>query len=362
VEIHQVLVATSPADAITDAALRKRELLRRIGPSEIYALFVHPALEGDVRHLRHYPTRAEREGGGRNLLLYHASIGQPEVLSFLVDHGDRVVLVYHNITPAEYFEPHDPAFARLLRSGRSELRYLRDKVELALADSAYNAAELTAMGFPDVRVSPLLIDVRGPSGTPPDPDLLELLDRRFGLDQPTILFVGQLLPHKRADLLLQAYHVLVTHLMPEVVLVMAGISRLETYRRALDHLAEELGLHRALFPGHVSAAELAACWQAADVFATASEHEGFCLPLVEAMAHRVPVLARACAAIPETVADAALLLDADAGPELLAEGMAELLTNTALRDELLRRSRARLAAFDPDRAGETFLRHLLSVA
>jgi len=98
------------------------------------------------------------------------------------------------------------------------------------------------------------------------------------------------------------------------------------------------------------------------VFVTASEHEGFCMPLAEAMAHQVPIVARRCAAIPETVAGAGLLLDADAGPELLAEGIAEVLGNEPLRHELNRRAALRVQDFHPDRAAETFLRHLLSVA
>ena len=359
-EIHQVLVSASPADAITDAALRLRDLLRRIGSSEIYALHVHPGLAHDVRRLRHYPPPVER-GGERNLLVFHASIGEPEMLSFLLAHGDRLVVMYHNITPASYYQDLDPGFAGLLEAGRAELRFLRDKVDLALAVSRYNAAELVAMGFPDVRVSPLIVDVAGPRGMAPDPGMPGELERILGKG-PTLLYVGQLLPHKRVDLLLQAFHVLSTHIVPEARLVVAGIGRLPLYRQALEGLIHQLGLYRATLTGHISAAELAACWSVADVFVTASEHEGFCMPLAESMAHGVPLLARRCAAIPETVGDAGLLVDADAGPELLAEGMAELLGNAPLRDELCRRGAERVQAFQPQRAAETFLRHLLSVA
>lgn len=362
-EIHQVLVSATPADAITDSALRTRALLRRVGPSEIYALHVHPEMAGDVRRLRHYPTVAERVGGGRNLLIFHASIGQPEVLSFLAHHGDRLVVQYHNITPARYFEQLDPGFATLLDAGRSELRFLRDKVDLALADSAYNAAELVDMGFPDVRVSPLLLDLSGRTGTPVDEGMASALHQVLGGgDGPTLLYVGQLLPHKRPDLLLHAFHVLVTHLVPDARLVLAGIGRLPRYRASLERTIHELGLYRATMTGHVTPGQLAACWRMADLFVTASEHEGFCIPLVEAMAHQVPILARRCAAIPDTVGHAGLLVDADAGPEVLAEAMAELVTNAPLRAELNRRAEARLRTFDPDRAAETLLRHLLSVA
>jgi glycosyltransferase involved in cell wall biosynthesis len=363
VQIHQVLASASPADAITDSALRTRALLRRIGPSEIYALHVHADQQGDIRYLHQYPTLAERDGE-RNVLVFHASIGQPQVISFLMHHGmrhgDLIVVDYHNITPSAYFEQHDPDFAHLLVSGRSELRFLRDKVTLALADSAYNAAELVAMGFPDVRVSPLILDIGARAEETVDEETAAGLDTWLD-GAPMLLFVGQILPHKRPDLLLQAYHLLVTHLVPEAGLVLAGVGRLDRYLAQVKLLARELGLHRARFTGHLSSTELLACWRRADAFVTASEHEGFCMPLVEAMSHHVPVVARRCAAIPETVDDAALLVDADAGPELLAEAMAEVLANGALRSHLDRRAADRLQAFDPDRSSETFLRHLLSV-
>ena len=359
-EIHQVLVSASPADAITDTAFRLRELLRRVGRSEIYALHVDPRIAHEVRRVGQYPSRFER-GGGQNLLVFHASIGEPQMLSFLLAHGDRLVVMYHNITPSSYYTELDPAFAELLDAGRAELRFLRDKVDLALAVSSYNAAELVDMGFPDVRVSPLLVDVAGPGGTPPDPGIPGELDRVLGTG-PTLLYVGQLLPHKRLDLLLHAFHVLSTHLVPEARLVVAGVGRLPRYRAAILGIIHELGLFRATLTGHIRPDELAACWSVADVFVTASEHEGFCMPLAEAMAHRVPILARRCAAIPETVGDAGLLVDCDAGPDLLAEAMAELLENAALRDELNRRAAVRVQAFQPERAAEIFLRHLLSVA
>lgn len=360
-EIHQVLVSASPADAITDSALRLRTLLREVGPSEIFALHVHPGISDEVHRLAHRPPRRERPGGERDLLVFHASIGAPEVVSFLLDQDDRIVVMYHNITPSSYFEALDPTFARLLDAGRAELRFLRDQVELALAVSRYNADELVAMGYRDVRVSPLLVDVRGPGAVPVDEGMVGELERVLGAG-PTLLYVGQLLPHKRVDLLLQAFHVLSTHLVPEARLVVAGISRLVPYRRALEGLLHELGLHKATLTGHLSPGELAACWSMADVFVTASEHEGFCMPLAEAMAHQVPIVARRCAAIPETVGGAGLLLDADAGPELLAEGMAAALEDQVLRAELNRRATDRVRAFSPDLAAETFLRHLLSVA
>src|SRR4051794_24807075 len=113
VGIHQVLVAASPGDAITNLALGSRRLLRRVGPSEIYARHIDPALHDDVLPLTSYRPRHTR-----NLLMFHASIGQAEVHEFLMTRGEPLVLVYHNVTPGEYFAPYDLVFADLLALGR----------------------------------------------------------------------------------------------------------------------------------------------------------------------------------------------------------------------------------------------------
>jgi glycosyltransferase involved in cell wall biosynthesis len=329
-------------------------VLQRVGPSGVFARYIDPRLEGKVFPLSVYEACAQPD----DLLIYHASIGEPEVAQFLLGRRERLILVYHNITPAEYFATLDPAFAGLLACGRSELVLLRERAEIALAVSAYNARELEGLGYEDVRVSPLPVDVGALHMIEPDADTLATLD---GLDGPLVLFVGQLLPHKRPDLLLRAYHVLTTYLMPEAHLAMVGPARLERYHKALQTLATELNLHRARIPGWVTPEQLAAYYRRADVFVTMSEHEGVCVPLLEAMSCDVPVVARAYGAIPETMLDAGLLLPADDDPFLIAEGMAEVLRSDALRTELVRRGRERVASFDVEVARATFIGHLVDL-
>ena len=181
-------------------------------------------------------------------------------------------------------------------------------------------------------------------------------------DGPIVLYVGQLLPHKRPDLLLQAYHVLTTYLLPEAHLVLLGPGRNERYHRALVTLAAEMNLHRARIPGWLTPEQLAAYYRRADVFATMSEHEGVCVPLLEAMSFDLPVVARAFGAIPETMGDAGLLLPGEEDPIFVAEALAELLASPPLRSEYIRRGRRRLARFDMSAAHATFLGHLTSVA
>ncbi|MGH2731405.1 MAG: glycosyltransferase family 4 protein [Actinomycetota bacterium] len=356
-EFHQILVSASPGDAITNAALELRALLGQVTRSHIFARYIDPALGGEVFPLGSYPARLG-VATGKNVLLYHASIGEPHVASFLLGRPERIVLVYHNISPADSFRPYDPVFAGLLEEGRRELAGLADRVALALAVSAYNAEELRALGYRDVRVAPLIVDASRLRSVDSDAGMAGELERRKG---PLILFVGQLLPHKRPDLLLQAYHVLITYLVPDAHLVLAGASRLEPYRGALEWFIRELNLFNATLMGSVSLGALVALYRRADVFVTLSEHEGFCVPLLEAMTFDVPVIARAHAAVGETLGDGGLLLPPDDDPLLAAEAMAAVTMDRELGDRLISRGRRRLAHFDPDAARATLLQHLLSL-
>lgn len=358
-EIHQVLVSASPGDAITNAAFEIRSLLRQVGPSEIYARYFDASLAGEVIPLDRYGRRPGADPEA-DIICFHASIGQPDVFAFLMERPERLVLVYHNISPAEAFRDYDPAFAGYLDAGRQELTELASRTHLALAVSAYNAAELEELGYREVRVSPLIIDPgRLHDIEPHAPTATHLAEQVEG---PLILFVGQLLPHKRPDLVVKAFHVLVTHLLPEAKLALVGMGRLAAYRQSVQLLVHELNLVGAWLTGPVSDAELAAYYARADVLVTASEHEGFCVPLVEAMSFDLPIVARSYGAVPETMGEAGLLLPPDDDPLLMAEAMAMVLTEQPVRNALVERGRRRLAAFAPDKACATFLGNLLEIA
>lgn len=355
--VDQVLVSASPGDAVTNAALGLRAALRRSGPSEMYAHFRDPALENEVHPLDRYGRRPSPRPDA-DLLVYHASIGQPEVAEFLHRRPERLVLVYHNISPASAFEPYDPAFARLLTLGREEVAGLRDRTVRALADSSYNASELEEMGYHDIRISPPVTAVAELLDVTPDPSVTE---RITGQDGPVFLSVGQILPHKRPDLLLQAFHVLTTYLLPSARLVMVGAARLPRYCASVRQLARELNLSRAWITGPVSPEALSGFYRHADVFVSTSEHEGFCVPLLEAFAFDLPVVARACAAVPETLDDAGIALPHDAGPSMVAEALALVAGEAELAETLVRAGRRRLVELGPERAAATSLGHILDL-
>ncbi|HET6810452.1 MAG TPA: glycosyltransferase [Acidimicrobiales bacterium] len=350
--IDQLVVSAVPGDAITTAALELQPLLAQMGPSGLYARYIHP----DMEHRFEFPeARAALDptGRDRDVIVYHASIGEPTLRDVLLRGPERLVVNYHNVSPAEVFRPFDAEFAGRLEAGREEVAVLAGRAVLALANSAYSAAELTAVGYKRVRVAPLLPDWQRLLSASVPTEVQHRVDT-FA-EGPVVLFVGQLLPHKRPDFLVQTAHVLTTYLRGDARLVLVGAARLPRYEQTVRTTVAELNLDRYVeLTGAVTDAELAAWYRRADVFFSASEHEGLGIPLIEAMAFDVPVVARDRAAVPETVGDAALLLPGSGSCLLAAEAINRVLADRTLRTGMIERGRARLADFDPARSRATF--------
>jgi glycosyltransferase involved in cell wall biosynthesis len=343
-EVHQILASAAFGDAITNEALALQPHLRRLGRSEIFAFHLDGRVPA-VRALEEY-QRLPSAAGGQSLLLLHHSIGLDETFDFLDSRPERVVVRYHNVTPPHYFEPYDPGFARLLEHGRQSLPKLAGRAAAALADSTFNALELKEAGFENVTVVPVVVDLgRLGSVKPraPEPPLPER--------GPALLFVGRVVPNKGQHHLLAAFHVLKTYLQPEASLLLVGRVLQRTYESRLQRFAAELALPDVRFAGEVSLAELAAYYRRADCFVCLSEHEGFCVPLLEAMRFEVPIVAWDTTAVGETAGGAALLLSSPR-PTLVAEAVQAVLEDAALRRRLVEAGRRRLRELDPKRSAQ----------
>ncbi len=340
--LHQVLVGASPGDAITGAALGLRGALRAYAESEVFAWFVHPDLEHEIlpAQLIEAWIEARRE---EPVVILHASIGAPELIESILARPDPIVLVYHNISPPDDVEHFDRQRAENLREGRRELERIRSRVQLAVADSTFNAKELEELGYPDVRVMPLPFDPTALSRATSDPEMTNRLETEIA--GPLLLFVGQLMPHKRIDRLIQAFHCLVTFSIPNAHLLIVGEDRLPGFRDVLQQYLDELNLGNGRIITGVTDAELATIYRKADAFVTLSEHEGFCVPLLEAMTFGLPVTARAVGAVPETMAGAGLLLSERPGPCEAAEFMRAMLDDDEVREGLKVRGARRIRSF-----------------
>lgn len=353
-EIHQVAVGVGYGDAITSMMLEVRNALRAVVKSEIFAHHTDLRLP-DILPLSDFPTSTS----AHRLIVYHASMGEPAVTRFLLRRREPLVVMYHNITPSQFFVDSSVEVAALAEWGRRELTLLADRCVLAVAASAFNAEDLMAYGYRDVVVAPVGVDPDRLLGLPPDKKFAAQLVERAGPDY--VLSVSQLFPHKRHELIVQAVHLLRSVHRIDVGLVIVGVTRSPAYRHAIDGLVAELAIDGVFLTGAISDRQLATAYAGAGAFVTASEHEGLALPPLEAMAFGVPVVARRFGALPATVGRAGIVLEATSGPRHIAEAVAEVLTNEPLRRTLSERGVERLRNWRPDRSMATFLDSVAAV-
>jgi glycosyltransferase involved in cell wall biosynthesis len=333
-QIHQVLATLGYGDAIGHEVLGIQRVLRAAGhESEIFVETADHRLEPMTRDYRELVDFSHPD----NLLLHHFSLGsKASRTAFALP--DRMALIYHNITPPEYFVGVHRRLARQCFRGRRELQAYADRCDLAMGDSEFNRQDLDALGFPRTAVLPVV-----PDFSHLELDANWLVARDFDDDWTNILFVGRVIANKRIEDLIRFFHVYHTVFNPRSRLLIVGAqSGFERYLASLHQLAGTLGASHIHFIGHVSDEELVAFYDVADLFLSASEHEGFCVPLVEAFYKQVPVLAYAATAVPATMDGAGVLFD-NKDPMHVARLMDAVIGDAALQDRIVDEQTAAVA-------------------
>ncbi|HKB11509.1 MAG TPA: glycosyltransferase [Vicinamibacterales bacterium] len=336
--VNQWVPAAHKGDAIGDSARRVRDLLRTMGhDSELYALTIDDVLRDEVRR---FDDPLARRG---DVTIFHYALPSPMTEAFASLPRGRRVLQYHNVTPAGYFAAYDPALFRLAALGRQELTTLAGRVDLALGDSEYNRGELAQLGFGRTGVFPIAVETTRITEAPPRPALEKILDD--GL--VNFLFVGRIAPNKKIEDHIRLAEVYKRYVDAYYRFIFVGrfdvVPRYYSTIRAL--MAEYRFLNdRFVFTGPIPDEELAIYYRHAAVYVSLSEHEGFCVPLVEAMAADVPVLAYAAAAVPDTLGGAGVQF-APKDLELAAELLGTLAFDDDVRARVIAGQRRRLADF-----------------
>jgi glycosyltransferase involved in cell wall biosynthesis len=347
--VHQVLATLGYGDAIGHEVLGIQRVLRAAGyQSDIFVETADRRLEALTRDYRELIDASRPE----NLLLHHFSIGsKASRIAYALP--DRMALIYHNITPPEYFAGVHRTLARQCFRGRRELHAYIDRCDLALGDSEFNRRDLERVGFPRTAVLPVVPDFSHLE-VAPDP----FVARQFDDAWVNILFVGRVIANKKIEDLIQCFHAYHTNFNARSRLLIVGVfSLFERYFAALTHLVEELGLDHVHFVGQVSDAELVAYYEVADLFLCASEHEGFCVPLVEAFYTSVPVLAYAATAVPATMDGAGVLFDRK-DPQHVAALMDAILSDTRVQEAVIAGQFAALDRLCARRFDATLLGHV----
>ena len=335
--VNQWVPAAHKGDAIGDSARRVRDLLRAMGhESELYALTIDDSLRHDVRAFSD-PKAAQGE-----LTIFHYALPSPMTEAF-ASLGRGRILQYHNVTPASYFAPYDPALFRLAALGRTELTTLVGRVDLALGDSDYNRHELDELGFTRTGVFPIAVGTSRVTQAASRPALDTILDD--GL--VNFLFVGRIAPNKKIEDIIRLAEFYKRYIDAYYRFIFVGrFDVVPRYYSMIRALMTEFRLlnDRFVFTGPISDEELAVYYRHAAVYISMSEHEGFCVPLVEAMAADVPVLAYAAAAVPDTLAGAGVQF-APKDLEYAAELLGALAFDDGLRTQVIAGQRRRLADF-----------------
>lgn len=351
-QIHQVLATLGYGDAIGHEVLGIQRVLRNAGyASEIFVQTADPRLEPLTQDYRDLADASHPD----NLLIHHFSIGsRASRMAYALP--DRMVLIYHNITPPDYFVDVNKELVRLCFRGRRELALYRTRCELALGDSAYNRQELDAIGFAPtgvLDVVPGFDHLAGPADF--------TFAGAFDDDWVNVIFVGRVIPNKRLEDVIRFFHAYKTFFNPRARLLLVGAhSGFERYLTMLHDFIARVGARDVHLIGHVTNEELTAYYRLADVFLCASEHEGFCVPLVESFHMGVPVLAYAATAVPSTM-DGAGVLYTSKDPLHVAGLINAVVDDQAVTEAIVNGQYAALDRLKAKDFGGTLLRHIDAV-
>lgn len=336
--VHQFVPALIARDATGSHTLLLRQALRAAGwRSEIFAEATHDELAGETMRVQDYPDVASPD----DVLVYQFSTSSA-VAEFLAGRPEPLVLDYHNVTHPDLYGAWDPASAARSAAAVEQLARLAPRAALGLADSPFNEADLAAAGCRRTAVVPVLVDLER-LAVPPDPRVAARLAAAKAQGGADWLFVGRMVPPKAQHELVKALWAYRRLYDPAARLHLVGPTPSRRYLVSLRGFVADLGLREAVHIwGEVADAALAALYAAADVYVSLSVHEGFGVPLLEAMRGSVPVVALAAGAVEGTVGGAGLLLER-AEPVPVAVAVRRVLTDGALRTRLVGAGHGRVA-------------------
>ncbi len=338
--VLQVLPSLRRGDAVGNDAVAIHHALRDMGyDAELYAWDIQPGCQKEARPYQKMKIRKD------DILLYHNAAGSKLTDDF-ANAPCRKIMIYHNITPPQFFRGYSIHGEAMTKTGLDQTRRIADRVEYCLAVSDFNKQDLRDMGYTcPIDVRPILIPFADYEQEPSR----KILKRYEGDGYANILFVGRVAPNKKFEDLIRAFYYYKKEINQKSRLILVGNPLgFECYDESLKQYVQELGLEDVIFTGGVPFAEILAYYRLAHVFLCMSEHEGFCVPLVEAMFFDVPIIAFDSSAIPSTLGGSGVLLE-EKNPVFVAKMMQRVLEDEALKNQIIRGQRERLKDFSYER-------------
>ncbi len=339
--VHQIVPRLDAGDAIGAMAMAIHEVLTAWGLEA--RLFAYDMDEYGRRYASFDTAYREFMHQEEDILLYHYGLYCDNYRMFL-ESRNRKALIYHNITPPGFYAAFYPEAVRLCTLGREVLAQLKE-CDLALGVSDFNRRELVEMGFTEEKTG--VLSIPPPLGKLDAAEEDRELSRWLGDGKTNLLHVGRVVPNKKLEDVIKTFHCYHRAVNARSRLVIAGPLPINTYYAALLSLVRGMGIEdRVFFLGKVSDGALKACYRGAHYYLSMSEHEGFCMPLLEAFHYRLPVLAYAAGAVPETMGGAGVLFF-EKDHLVLAELIDRLERDAFLRGRVLDAQEERLRDFGP---------------
>ncbi len=348
--IHQMLPTLTTGDAISNQVIYIRSLIRRMGyPSEIFVENRDSSVSGLCQYYRPGVLNPE------DLVLYHHSIGTP-LTREAAQHPGPKMLIYHNITPPEFYEPYNPRFVNILKKGLDDLHDLSVRFDECAGVSRFNLNDLHRYGFKGGEILPIIVDPRRWACLPDQKLMRELNDGRIN-----IIFVGRLSPNKKQEEVIDIFYQLkVRHPSARLYLVGDGAGQAKYVQSLYERIWKYQCGENIFITGKVTESQLHAYYRSAHLFLSMSEHEGFGVPLIEAMWFDIPVVALGAAAIPETMGEGGVLIGKDS-PLNTADLLSVILESPDLRRDISIGQRKNILRFLPVNLTELYtssLEHL----
>jgi L-malate glycosyltransferase len=351
-QIHQILPSLAYGDAIGNEVLEIHEILNSWGyESNIYTVHADRRLSNIAKDYTEYNKVSSKD----NVLLFHFAIGS-NISRFVRNLPDKKVIIYHNITPASFFLGNNDNLAHLVSCGREELAEFSEITDLALGVSEYNRRELENLGFKRTGVLPIIVNFDKYSQEP-DKRILN----KFADGNINFVFVGRISPNKKQEDIIKIFYYFNKFINQKSRLFLVGSYKgLERYYYQLENLIKKLELENVYITGQVDFKELLAYYRLADIFISMSEHEGFCVPLLESMYFNIPIIAYNSTAIPFTLSDAGILVNEKRYDEI-AELINILINDETLRKRIIETQRLRLKDFEKPKSEAMLKNHISMV-
>jgi glycosyltransferase involved in cell wall biosynthesis len=350
--VVQLLPTISYGDAVGNDTLALRDLLVSMGyETQIYAEGIDPRV---AKQHSVIPADELPDFDKDDVLIYHLSIGS-SLHNILPKLKCKKIAIYHNVTPAEFFTEYNPILFDACTRGIEEVKQLNDVFDYCLAVSDFNRRDLLSYGYKcKIDVRPVLIPFDDYEKTP-NRDVID----KYSDGRTNIIFVGRVVSNKKQEDVIAAFSCYKKNYDPDARLFLVGSNEgNDVYQRRLNEFIEKLDLEDVYFTGKIAFDEILAYYKIANIFLCMSEHEGFCVPIIEAMYFDVPIIAYAGAAIPDTLGGAGVLLQ-EKNPLITAGVINKVITDARLRDKIISEQKKRVENFYYKNTSELF-RHYLT--